>query len=170
MSEGKFLARATSYSFGLAKTGTPGCAVMFKVTEGEQAGESFSWSGWFSEKAAARSIESLQYMGWKGEDPQTVDISEIGEEVEIVVKVETFTNDAGREITGPKVAFVNKNRAGAVKLAAMPASDAQAFREKMKGLVLATRAKQPVSKEEAGSFNHGANQQQMTGTGGKRAF
>ena len=40
---GKFTARATTYNFGTAKTGTVGCAIMFEVTSGPHAGARVPW-------------------------------------------------------------------------------------------------------------------------------
>ncbi len=163
--QGKFMAAATSYDFGTSSKGTPGCAVLFEITTGEHAGKTVPWSSWFSDATAARTIESLQHMGWKGDDPQAVVVSDLPNEVEIVVEIETFTTDQGREIDTSKVKWVNK--AGGVKLAAMGAGDAQSFREKMKGLVLASRAKRPAEAAQQESFDA---PQKQTGTGSKRAF
>ena len=166
---GKFLAKAISYNFGMSPAkGTPGCAVMFEVTKGEHAGATVSWAGWFTDKTAERAIESLEHMGWRGDDPQTATVEDLPNEVEIVVEVETWTNDEGRAIETSKVQWVNKVGAG-VKLAAMGAGDSAAFASKMKGLVLGMRSKKPSDK--ATDFPHGANQQPLASTGtGKRAF
>ena len=96
-------------------------------------------------------------MGWKGEDPQTIDVNELPNEVEIVIETESWQSESGEVVETPRVKWVNK--IGGVQLAQMSAGDSVAFRDKMKGLVAATRAKRaaPAEAQEDLSFNHGAN-------------
>lgn len=164
--EGKFLAKAASYNFGASpKKGTPGCAILWEITKGEHAGTRVPWSGWFTEGTAERTLESLQHAGYNGDDPSTIVVEQLPDEVEIVVKPETFETDQGQQITVSKVQWVNRAGGGGVQLAALGKAESISFKEKMKGLVLAQRAKKPTTKNEQESFDHGANAPQLPATG-----
>jgi hypothetical protein len=90
-------------------------AINMKVTHGEMAGETVPWKGWLTEKAIARTLSSLRAMGWGG---NIRDLSGLDNEVEIVVKHETY-----RDKTSAVAAFINspKKELDAGKLSALEA-------------------------------------------------
>ena len=62
-------ARAAGVSFGVSSKGNYQIAVQCVVVDDEQYnGESIAWIGHFTEKTQARTIESLQYLGFAGDD------------------------------------------------------------------------------------------------------
>jgi hypothetical protein len=86
------------------KTGKAFVAVTFKVVRGEMAGETIDWSGWLtSPKSEDRTLASLRYCGWKGED--ITDLGGLDQEVEIVVEHEEYEGK-----TRAKCAWVNSPR------------------------------------------------------------
>ncbi len=85
--------------------GKPHVVVNFRVTQGELAGEQIAWHGWLStEKSETRTLASLKYCGWKGDN--IADIGELDREVEIVVEHEEGNDGKTRA----KVAWVNGPR------------------------------------------------------------
>lgn len=64
---GKYVAKAVHAELGHAKTGSEMIAVLFEITEGEYTGQRITWWGYFSEKTAKRTVESLKYTGWRGD-------------------------------------------------------------------------------------------------------
>ncbi len=69
--------------FGLAKTGTKQCMVIFQILDGPQAGMRLPWFGPFTENSWKRTLESLRYAGWKGNDLDK--IGKLEQEVDITV-------------------------------------------------------------------------------------
>jgi hypothetical protein len=150
-----------------SQKGTPFIELYFQITEGDNKGGKVRWTSYFSEKTNERSIESLQYCGWRGED-----LSEFADgglhgldanEVEIVVELEEYqtketTEKPSETRVSPKVQWVNR-AGGYLNLeAAMNPQAAESFGERMRGLVLAMRAKKPLAPVGSGTdFAHGAN-------------
>lgn len=140
--------------------GTPFIEFYLQITAGENAGGKVRWTGYFTEKTNERSIQSLQTCGWQGED-----LGEFADgglhgldanEVDIAVELETYTNDNGEERTTPRVAFINRAGGFLNTESAMNDEAAQSFGDRMRGLVLAMKAKRPV-KDTGTDFPHGAN-------------
>lgn len=140
--------------------GTPFLELYFQIIGGENNGGRVRWTTYFTENTNERSIQSCQICGWQGEDLS--DFADGGlhgldaNEVDIVVELETYKNDAGEERTTPKVQWVNRAGGFLNTESAMNETTAQAFGEKMRGLVLAMKAKKPA-KAADDSFNYGAN-------------
>ncbi len=145
-----------------SKKGTPFIEFYFMIQEGDNKGGKVRWTTYFSEKTNERSIESLQYCGWRGED-----LSEFADgglhgldsnEVEIVVELEEYQTQESETRVSPKVQWVNR-AGGYLNLeAAMNLQAAESFGDRMRGLVLAMRAKKPLVAAGSGSdFDHGAN-------------
>src|SRR3954466_6748613 len=65
---GTYRARAVEGALGFTSKGTEQIAVQFTVVEGEQKGHYITWYGYFSEKTLERTLESLEYCGWEGDD------------------------------------------------------------------------------------------------------
>lgn len=163
---GSYKARATEALLIKSKDkGTPGIQVNFEVTEGDFAGQTVRWDGWLTEKTAERTLESLSYCGWTGDDisvfaekgcPESLD----GNIVEIVVELEPYQGTeekyAGKSF--PRVQWVNKLGGRGLSVDnAMARDEATAFAAKMKGLVHKTRAKQPAGAGSGTEFEFGAN-------------
>lgn len=101
-------------------------AVDFEVVEDAQyTGERpYAWKGFFTERSSDRTVESLQHMGYQGdnlEDFASLDGARCREllpnVVEIEVEPETFVDKEGIERTVVRVAWVNRAGGGRFKAA-----------------------------------------------------
>lgn len=102
--------------WGKAKTGTRQVLVHFEVLDADHAGDILPWFGYFTDDTVKRTLESLRYCGWKGDD-----IQQLGPLDQVVsIKVEHNTHEGK---TYARVAFVNRMGAGRVKLADPLSSD-----------------------------------------------
>lgn len=112
--------------------GTPYVAVNMEIVgEGEQAGRHIAYIGYFTENTTQRTVESLRYMGFKGNELATAITQKLDNEVEIVVEHEEYDGK-----WRAKVAWVNRVGGGAFKLAEPMNKGALAkFSAQMKGSV-----------------------------------
>ncbi len=177
ITNGTYRARANGECvLGTSKNkGTPFLEFYLQISEGDNKGGCVRWTGYFTENTNERSIQSLQTCGWQGED-----LSEFADgqlhgldtnDVDIVVELEKYTAEDGTERTSPRVAWINKPGGFLNTESAMSEGAAQSFGEKMRGLVMAVKAKRPVKDDT--SFNHGANAppaEPPTPGAAKRAF
>lgn len=132
---GRYRARATEAALGLTRKGGEQVAVALSIIDGECAGESLTWFGFFSEKTADRTIESLRTLGWVGDDLS--DLTGVdSNEVEIVVEHEEYE---GRSQV--RVKWINRSGAALGLKERMDPGAAKAFAAQMRGAVIAQRAK-----------------------------
>jgi hypothetical protein len=143
---GKYTAKLSSFDFGTTKKGTEHIVCIFDVVGGDCDGEQVYWYGYFSEKAAERTIESLRHMGWKGDDLSEITLEEIQGEVQIVVETNTYRD------TCLRVSWVNPAQVGgkvAVKNAMDPMAK-KAFAERMRGMCMSSKpARKPAQSRQA---------------------
>lgn len=67
-------AMAAGVGFGTSQNGNTQIGVTMSVTSPDEfRGETITWLGHFTDKTAARTIESLQHMGWQGDDLAELD-------------------------------------------------------------------------------------------------
>ncbi len=167
-----------------AKKGTPQIEFYCEITQGEFKGEKARWTGYFGPGSAERTVESLQYCGWQGEDLGEFADGELhgldANEVELVVEIEEYEVQVESAETGethtekrssPKVQWINGGGGFVNVQNAMPKEEAASFGERMKGLVLKTKAKKPAPAEAAAAaadFPHGANAPPQAAAGGVR--
>lgn len=118
-------------ALGEAKTGTVCVGVEFEFTGSDGQNHRLPWYGYFTEKTEERTIESLRFCGWTGND--LADLSEIGQrdvKVSIVVENEEYEGK-----TRPKVQWVN--RSGGLNLSnPLDETKRKAFAARMKGKIL----------------------------------
>lgn len=141
--EGKYRARVKFADFGFTSGGSEQVQVVFDLLDPDYDGETVPWWGYFTEKTAERTMQSLRYCGWKGDDVTNLEgISD--NEVEVVVEHNTYNGK-----TNARVAWVNRPGSGGIAIKA-PMADAQrkAFAKKMKALAVKT-AKEMVDKPAA---------------------
>lgn len=125
-----YIARADSNEMVESKDGNPYVIVDFVIEEGERNGEILKWMGFFTEKTATRTIESLRVCGWKGDDVSSLDgLSD--NLVQITAGFETY-NDKEYE----RVRWVNAIGSSAVKKV-MSSEQRKEFAQKLRGAVLA---------------------------------
>lgn len=66
---GYYKATPTEYKWCYSSKGTKSICVRFEILDaGNAEGVFINWHGYFSEKAWERTIESLRYMGFEGDD------------------------------------------------------------------------------------------------------
>lgn len=167
ISNGTYRAKADGQCvLGASKNkGTPFIELYFKITQGENAGEMVKWQGYFTDATSERTIQSLVTMGWKGDDLSEFEDGNLhgldANEVDIVVELESYTNDAGEERKTPKVQWVNRAGGFLQVQNAMNSEGAKGFGARMRGLCVKVRANAPVQKQVESdadtSFDHGAN-------------
>lgn len=152
---GTYRARAVEAELGYASTGTEQVAVSFELLEGDAAGQRITWYGYFSDKGAARTIESLKHCGWDG---NLEDLSTVGcQECQIVLDWEEFN---GRESL--RVKWVNGLGQGlAVKNRMDPAQRA-AFAQRMKSTVAGVYGTAPASAARSAPRPNQQPQQRVT--------
>jgi hypothetical protein len=143
------------------KSGKEEIRVLFQLDPAEdgKGGETITWYGYFTEKTAERTLESLRYMGWAGDD--VTDIQGLDKnKVQLVIEHDEYQGK-----TKAKVAWVN--RLQAVYMGTPMGGDAKAsFAKRMKGLVIASKqaasSSPNASKGGAGQgnddFPHGHNE------------
>ena len=150
LQKSKYTARAIGAAqFAPSKNGNQQIAIPMEVTQGEYTGETITWIAVFHDTAdrngvtgSERIIQSLQYMGWQGDDlSELVEIDDaqarqlLPNEVSIACDVETYEGK-----TRLKVQWVNEAGSGrfAFKEAASK-SDLRSFAAQMKSTVRSVR-------------------------------
>jgi hypothetical protein len=133
---GTYRARAVSGGLGYASNGTEQLGVDFMITEGPNEGQHVTWWGYFTEKTADRTIESLRIMGWQGDD--LCDLTGIDQNpVDLVIEAEEYEDKRTGEIRSVgKVRWVNRAGGLTIKDAMSPAQ-AREFAARMRGKVVA---------------------------------
>lgn len=140
---GKYRARAVNSALGLSGNGSEQIGILWRVTEGTESDTCVQWRGYFTESTTARTIESLRYAGWTGNDLSAfIEADEIElqsllpDEVEIVVEAKEGIDEFGKPNGKfyPEVRWVNRLGSGTVSMKnKMDSNSARAFAERMRG-------------------------------------
>lgn len=145
-------ARAVEGALGTASNGTEQVGVQFVLLEGPDEGKNITWYGFFTEKTVDRTIESLRLCGWQGDDLS--DLTGIdANDVYLVIAHEE--NQKGETIA--RVQWVNGQPQGLAMKDRMDEGTAKAFAERMKGHVLAAKARTKGSSPNAPKKAPGPN-------------
>lgn len=130
-------------------------AVNFEIVDDEHYnGESpQAWKGYFTDKTTERTVESLQHMGYEGdnlEDFASLDRAGCAKllpnVVEIVCEPESFTGDDGQERWVLKVQWVNRVGGGRFKAAnPLEGGELKAFAAEMRSVFRNTRGPKAAS-------------------------
>ena len=123
--------------FGTASTGTKQCLVMFTV-EYDDGSVVLPWFGFFGSESWERTVQSLRYCGFRGDDISTINSQKLDEPV--TVKVEHEERNDGRVYA--RVAFVNRPGARIKFNSPMGANELRHF---------AAQLKQRMSQQAPGS-------------------
>lgn len=144
---GTHKARAKDYRFGRTSTGTEQVALLFEVTDGPCKGQLITWYGYFTDKTAERTFESLEYAGWGGKS--LLDMSGLGSrECEIVVQHRESAE--GREYA--EVRWVNRLSSGTIAVKdEMNSAELAAFEKRMRGALLAWKQDRPQRGDSSSS-------------------
>lgn len=132
--DGKYRGRARAGHWPIIESskGTPGIGVEIDFSGGDVQGATLTWTGWLSDGALDRTVESLRAMGWQGLDLDDVSGLEANE-VEVVVQ--------GEEYEGkwyPRISFIN--RIGGALGAKMTQEKARTFAAAMRSRIQALDA------------------------------
>jgi hypothetical protein len=126
---GKYTAIAREWKLGETdNTHTPFIGVQFELLDESVAGVTMNWSGWLSDAAIDRTLESLRACGWRGKDIS--DLTGIGDRRVTV----TVDNEEYKGKTFPRIKFVNM-LGGGLKVGTALAPD------KMRELVATSKIK-----------------------------
>lgn len=136
---GTYRATALDASLGVTSTGKEFVAVNFRLIDAPEV--TLQYRGFFTEKTAERTIESLRYCGWKGTDLETISFP-AGNEVMLDVQDDSYEKD-GVLKTHSKVAWVNSAARGPSVKNALDPAKAKVFAAKMKGAIVAFDQKNP---------------------------
>lgn len=144
MQKAKYNAKAVASSFGTSSKGNTQIAVTVEVVEHpDLAGSEITWLGHFTEKTTDRTIESLQHMGWQGDDLSELDQLDeaacaklLPDTIEIVVAPEEYDGDVNL-----KVQWVNKPGAGRFSFKEpLTGQGLKAFASQMRGTIRGAKA------------------------------
>lgn len=150
---GKYTAVAVAedVQWGKTKTDKVQVAIPFRIEEGQHAGHTITWFGFFTEKARERTLESLRFCGWKGND--LANLGPLDQQVEIVVDEEEYD---GKVRT--KVQWVNRLGSGKVKLnETLDPNELRTFAAEMRGLAQGVaEVDGPKAQPGNGAGSHGS--------------
>ncbi len=140
-------------------------AVDFEIVDDEHYNGEHpqAWKGFFTEKTTDRTVESLQHMGYEGdnlEDFASLDRAGCAKllpnVVEIVCEPEYFTGDDGNERAVVKVQWVNRVGGGRFKAAnPLEGGELKAFAAEMKSVFRNSRG--PKKSNGAGPYASNPN-------------
>lgn len=132
---GTYKARAVDAALGTTSKGGEQVAIQFQILEGEAEGQHITYYGYFTEKTLERTLESLEYCGWEGDD-----LSNLAgiDRNEVYIVVEHEPDQEGQ--VRARVRWVNSGSGGGIALQnRMAPADAASFAQRMRGEVLARR-------------------------------
>ncbi len=101
------------------KNNTKQVAATFEILIGPYAGRRLVWFGYFTKDTAKRTVESLRYMGLKGDDLDACQVQTLDQRVSIKVGHNEYDGK-----TTARVDFVNQPGGGGLKLTAPMSKDA----------------------------------------------
>lgn len=132
-----YRAQAVDAHLGYTSKGNEQVIVRFVIVGGPHDAESVVWTGFFSEACFDRTIQSLRYCGWRGDDIS--DLSGIdANEVDVVVD----HNDYQGKVTA-RVAWVNQKGG----LGSMSPAKAKEFAEHVKARIARMSPVEPEPEE-----------------------
>jgi len=101
---GTYRARAVEAALGFAGTGSEQVAVALELLDGESAGETITWFGYFTDKTRESTLRTLRLLGWGGDITDLGSIGQGAVEVDVVVEHETDADSTTRE----RVRWINR--------------------------------------------------------------
>lgn len=147
ISEGSFKARGIAASMGKSsQKGTLCVSVTLRLEDGPHKGEMIDWVGWMSDATRARTAESLDLLGFDGDDLATTNRNE----VIAVIEHEEFTKQNGEVMKTARVKWLNDPKRGGAKFAPLSSGEAQALMGSLRGYVLAAKAAKGESPNGSG--------------------
>ena len=115
--------------------GTKFVLLVLEIDEGDYTGTQLQYRGYFTEKTYARTIESLRYLGFKGDDLAALDSQRMGEQVSITIEDEEYDGK-----THSRIQWVNRlNSGGPSVKKPIEGTALRAFAAQMKSRVAAVK-------------------------------
>jgi hypothetical protein len=138
---GIYRARAKEWELGEASTGTEQIGVLFALTDPEANGDTITWFGSFTEKAAPYTLQSLRNCGWEGDNLESLDGLDANE-VELVVEEQEYNGKVSL-----RVKYINRVGSGSLSLKSpMSPEKKRAFAARMRGQIAALDQKNGTKK------------------------
>lgn len=132
--QGTHRARAREWALGHSSNGNEQVAVLFEITQGEHQGRTITWFGFFTDKTAERTLDSLRHCGWDGDD--FVNLTGLdANEVELVIAEEEYQGKFH-----DRVQWVNRPASLSLK-AQMNSAQMAEFAQRMRGFAVQHRQK-----------------------------
>jgi hypothetical protein len=103
--------------FGTSKKGTRQVVLHFEIIDGPEAGRRLPWIGFFTNDSWQRTMESLRFAGWSGDDLSALPSMPLDQVVSITVESDEYDGKTRSRIT-----WVNQPGAGGVLKLAEPMS------------------------------------------------
>ena len=131
---GKVKARAREWGLDVSKNGKDQVVVLFAYVGEDGEEHMIRWYGFFTEATTDRTLDSLRYCGWTGDDLSNLEGLDANE-VELVLEEEEYEgklNTKVKWVNGPS-RFELKNP--------MNQAQAKSFAERMRGKVVAHKQK-----------------------------
>ena len=151
---GTYEARPITAALGSTKGDKPCVGVEFELLD---TGAHISWFGYFTEKTTERTIESLRFCGWTGQDLDN--LSEIGAKEKLTVQLVIEQEEYEGKVTA-KVQWIN--RGGGLRLnKPLDGQAAKAFAAQMKGAVVAYDQAKGIVKQAQPAATNGARSEDV---------
>lgn len=151
--EGYYDATPITAALGFTKKETECVGVEFELVD---TGAHITWYGYFTERSADRTIESLRFCGWTGQDLDN--LTEIGSKkttVQLVIEHEPWEGKVRA-----KVQWVN--RGGGLQLSKpLDVNQAKSFAQRMKGAVVAYDQAKGIVKQAQPAATNGARSEDV---------
>ena len=137
--------RVVDHGVIIAQTKTPGVEVKFAVMLDDGTEGFVRYRGWLSDAALARTVESLGYLGWTGNDIAELNTGAlmlVGEGASITVEHDD-PDDKGR--IWARVGFVNGLGGGRIVRA--PANEVQSLSQRIQGGIMRARQQEEENRK-----------------------
>jgi hypothetical protein len=134
--EGTYRARGVEGELSYAETGNEQVAVLFAITEEGFEHQMITWYGYFTDKTEESTLKALHTMGWEGDDLS--DLTGIDRNEVYLVIVHEEGQDGQ---TRARVRWVNATPGRLALKNRMDEGQKAAFAERMRGKVLAQKAR-----------------------------
>lgn len=153
---GTYKARAKEWALGMSQTGKEQIAVLFELADGELAGQTITWFGYFTDNTLDRTLDSLRHCGWQSDSLADLDHLDTNE-VEIVVEEDTYEGK-----TRSKVRWVNRPSRLALKEQLNPQA-IQAFAARLRGRTVAHKQQYAKGGQAPANAQNGGGQHRQSG-------
>lgn len=166
--EDKFKGRCIDAKMGFSKDkGTEYVSCQIEIVEGPHQGKLLKWDGWFSDAAAERTIKSMRYLGWQGNDFGNLSSMMAGKAVALVTVEHEESIKNGVTRVYAKIAWVNS--LGVHMDKPMNAADIGKFNQRFQALAAKLGGTPVAGNQKPPSGNGGSQRPPQGGPPGEDA-